>query len=112
MSLTVSYAPAAAVIGVAMRKLNRAADSRVSPTNRPVEIEIPERLIPGMSASAWAQPMISARREGEAVDRPRSLAPRRSASHMIAAPMSSVIATRPADRMVVSIEVVEERSRR
>ena len=66
--MSVSYAPAAAVIGVAIRKLNRAADSRFSPTNRPVEMLIPERLIAGTSATAWAQPMTKERGKVEAID--------------------------------------------
>ena len=44
--------PAPAVIGVAMRNANRAADSRSMPTMRAAEIEIPDRLMPGMSARA------------------------------------------------------------
>ena len=48
---------APAVIGVAMRKLKRAAASRSRPANRPAEMEIPDRLMPGIRASAWAAPM-------------------------------------------------------
>ena len=46
-----------AVIGVAMRKLNRAASARSRPANSAADIEMPERLTPGTSASAWATPM-------------------------------------------------------
>ena len=72
------------MIGVAIRKLKRAAASRSSPANRPAEIEMPERLTPGISASAWATPM--PRALGNA-SRLRSCRrePQRSASHRIAA---------------------------
>ena len=40
-----------------MRKLNRAAASRVRPAKRPALMLIPERLIPGTRATAWAQPI-------------------------------------------------------
>ena len=61
----------AAVIGVAMRNEKRAADSRSSPANSPAEIEIPDRLIPGTSASAWAPPIAERLRERQ-VDREQS----------------------------------------
>ena len=56
-SLRISKSAAPAVIGVAIRKQNRAAASRSRPANRPAEIEMPDRLMPGTSASAWAAPM-------------------------------------------------------
>ena len=56
----ISKTIAPAVIGVAIRKLKRAAASRSRPANRPAEMEMPDRLIPGMSASAWAAPMPTA----------------------------------------------------
>ena len=48
---------APAVTGVAIRKLKRAADSRSRPAKRPAEIEMPERLMPGIRAIAWATPI-------------------------------------------------------
>ncbi len=48
------------VIGVAIRNAKRAADSRSMPTIRAAEIEIPDRLMPGTRASAWATPMPTA----------------------------------------------------
>ena len=59
-SLRASNRPAPAVIGVAIRNANRAAASRSRPANRPAEIEMPDRLMPGTSASAWATPMPTA----------------------------------------------------
>ena len=66
-----SYRPAPAVIGVAIRKLNRAADSRSRPANRPAEMEMPDRLIPGTRATAWAAPMPSGAGDDEVGDPPR-----------------------------------------
>ena len=54
------YRPAPRVIGVASRKLKRAADSRVRPSARPALIVAPERLMPGSRASAWLRPIASA----------------------------------------------------
>ena len=48
------------VIGVAIRNEKRAAASRPRPAKRAAEIEIPDRLMPGISASAWAAPMPTA----------------------------------------------------
>ncbi len=59
---------APSVIGVAMRKLNRAAASRVSPAKRPALMMIPERLMPGTSAIAWAHPMPNAAPKPEPVE--------------------------------------------
>ena len=52
--------PAPSVIGVASRKLKRAAASRVRPSARPAVIVAPERLMPGSRASAWLKPMVRA----------------------------------------------------
>ena len=56
-SCRASNRTAPAVIGVAIRKLKRAADARSRPARRPAEIEIPERLMPGTRARTWATPM-------------------------------------------------------
>ncbi len=42
--------------GIASRNAYRVADARSYPMNRPPEMVAPERLTPGMSASAWANP--------------------------------------------------------
>jgi len=44
--------PAPRMMGNERRKAKRAACSRVSPRRRPPEIAMPERLMPGISASA------------------------------------------------------------
>ena len=62
-SLRASKTIAPAVMGVAMRNAKRAADGRSSPAKRPAEIEMPDRLMPGMRARAWAAPMPSGDRE-------------------------------------------------
>jgi hypothetical protein len=85
------------VIGVAMRNEKRAADSRFRPANRPAEIEIPDRLTPGISASAWAKPSPSAFGNVRSISS-RRLGPQWSASHMIAAPTTSISATSPTSR--------------
>ena len=72
------------MIGVAMRNEKRAADSRSSPANSPAEIEIPDRLIPGTRASAWATPIANALRERQ-VDREQPARTLRSASHRMRA---------------------------
>ena len=64
----------------------RAAASRSRPANRPAEIEMPERLMPGISASAWATPIPNA--TGKVTSStPFVRGPNRSASHRIAAPI-------------------------
>ena len=45
--------------GVDSRKEKRAADSRVRLRNRPAEMVMPLREVPGTTASAWATPMAS-----------------------------------------------------
>ena len=79
--------PAPAMTGTDMRKLNRAAASRSRPRNRPVAIVMPERLMPGNRARAWATPMTPrlARHRLEA----RGRVPQRSASQSSAAPTAS-----------------------
>ena len=44
--------PAAAIMGIAMRKENRAAASRDNPSINPAVIVMPERDVPGIKASA------------------------------------------------------------
>src|SRR5450759_1887022 len=51
---------AAPMIGVASRKLNRAAFSLFNPDNRPPTIDDTDRDIPGLSAAACAVPIPSA----------------------------------------------------
>ncbi len=61
--LTISRAfhrPAPAMMGMPIRKANRAAASRFRPRNRPAAMVMPLRLMPGKSASAWATPMKAA----------------------------------------------------
>ena len=100
-SLRPSKTPAPAMIGVAIRKLKRAAASRVRPANSPAEIVIPARLIPGTRAIDWARPMTAARRN---VIRsiPSDFRPSWSASHRIAAPTTSATATSSAVRTAAS----------
>ena len=96
-NLRTSKIPAPAVIGVAIRNANRAADSRSMPTIRAAEIEIPDRLMPGISARAWAAPMPIA--IGNVTSSmPRDFAPNRSAINRIRPPMTSVTATSPTER--------------
>ena len=49
--------PAPAMIGMPIRNAKRAAASRFRPRNRPAAMVMPERLMPGNRASAWATPM-------------------------------------------------------
>ncbi len=49
--------------GTASRKEKRAAASRVSPSVRAIVIVTPEREVPGISASACAQPIRIASRQ-------------------------------------------------
>ena len=59
---------APAVIGVAIRNENRAADARSRPARRAAEMEMPEREMPGTRASAWAAPIPTAIRERDIGD--------------------------------------------
>ena len=92
-SLRSSQITAPAVIGVAIRKLNRAASSRVRPAKRPALMLMPDRLIPGTSAIACAQPMPKAAPKPR---RPSSFVwrPSRSAVQRMPAPITRVSATR------------------
>jgi hypothetical protein len=73
-----SSTPAPKMMGVDMRKLNRATESRVKPKRRPTVMVDPERETPGTSANACATPMPSA--SGIRMSpSPRRLAPYRSA---------------------------------
>ena len=77
---------------MAIRKLKRAAASRLSPSNRPAAMLTPDRLIPGKRARTWAMPIASAPRK--VIDSiSRTFVPQRSASHRIAAPTQSMTAT-------------------
>ena len=99
--LRASKSPAPAMIGVAIRKLKRAAASRVRPANRPAEIVIPARLMPGTRAIDWASPKTKA--SGKVIlSSPSTLRPTRSASHRIAAPMTRATATSSAVRTAAS----------
>src|SRR5690606_27443471 len=49
-------AEASTIIGIASRKENRDAVSRVMPRNRPAVMVTPERDVPGTRARAWAMP--------------------------------------------------------
>ena len=62
--------PAPAVIGVAMRKRTARPTHGQARPAAPAEIEMPERLMPGMRASAWAAPMPIGDRERHVPDRP------------------------------------------
>jgi hypothetical protein len=46
--------------GIDSRNEKRAAVSRLTPRNRPAEMVMPERLVPGISASAWPSPIPAA----------------------------------------------------
>jgi hypothetical protein len=48
--------PAPAIAGMPRRKEKRAASGRVKPSERAAVMVTPERLVPGISASAWAAP--------------------------------------------------------
>ena len=52
--------PAAAIAGMPSRNEKRAASSRRKPMKRAAVIVMPERDVPGMSATACARPMTSA----------------------------------------------------
>ena len=52
--------PAPAIAGMPSRKAKRAASGRSKPSARAAVMVMPERLVPGMMAIAWATPMISA----------------------------------------------------
>src|SRR3990170_1837221 len=87
-SLREPYSPAPRVIGVASRKLKRAALSRVRPSARPAVMVAPERLIPGNRASAWERPIATALRASRpSISRRRQ--PSLSASHRPAAPSTT-----------------------
>jgi hypothetical protein len=91
------------VIGVASRKLKRAADSRVSPRARPVVMVAPERLMPGSRASAWLKPD----RQRRSAVQPLDLAPARadrSASQSRMAPTTTKPGDRQAGRIAVAVE--------
>ena len=49
-------------MGTESRKLKRAAASREKPSSIPVVMVLPDRDVPGTSASAWPMPMASAER--------------------------------------------------
>ena len=53
-----SMVPAPAMAGMPSKKPKRAADSRRKPSRSPPLIVAPERLIPGISASACARPIM------------------------------------------------------
>ena len=48
------------MMGTERRKLKRAAASREKPSSMPVVMVLPDRDVPGTSASAWPTPMASA----------------------------------------------------
>ena len=73
--------PPSPMPGTASRNENRAAPSRVRPSVRAIVIVTPEREVPGMSASACAQPISSASRQPTEYSS-RSRRPKRSASHI------------------------------
>ncbi len=56
----VAIAPAANMIGIDMRKLNRAASFRSKPRHKPPLMVAADRETPGNNANACEQPMISA----------------------------------------------------
>ena len=64
---------APAVTGMAMRKLIRAAESRVKVRKRLAVMVMPEREVPGLRASTCAAPTIRASFAREALDRPDAL---------------------------------------
>ena len=101
-SLRISKIAAPIVIGVAIRNEKRAAASRFSPAKRAAEMLIPDRLMPGTSASACAAPIVIATGN---VTSPTPLVwpPQRSASHRMIAPTTSVTATSPTSRNAVSM---------
>ena len=57
-----SNTTAPTMIGIDIRKLIRTAASRLKPMNRAAVIVIPDREVPGFSASAWAAPTMIASR--------------------------------------------------
>ena len=58
-SFGASSAVAPKMIGVAIKKENRAAASWPRPATSPITIVAPDREMPGMSAKHWAMPMPS-----------------------------------------------------
>ena len=101
------YRPAPSVIGVASRKLKRAADSRVSPRARPAVMVAPDRLIPGSSASAWLKPIVSAA-GALTCSSSRLRRPKRSASHSRIPPDHEEAGDREARRVAVAVERVAD----
>ncbi len=88
--------------GTASRKEKRAAASRVSPSVRAIVIVTPEREVPGISASACAQPIRIASRQPTEYSS-RAARPKRSAIHMRAPKTASSVATATGLRSFSSI---------
>ena len=89
--------------GTASRNENRAAPKRVSPSARPIVIVTPEREVPGISASACAQPISSASRQPTEYSS-RRFAPSQSASHIRIPNTESVPATNSGLRSICSMK--------
>ena len=89
--------------GIASRKLNRAAPERESPSARPAVMVMPDRDVPGISASACAQPIASAcgQVSENSSFRPR---PKRSARYISIPKKLSVPATKSGLRKFASMK--------
>ena len=87
--------------GIPIKKLIRAAASRLKPSRSPALIVAPERLIPGMSASACARPMTTPSSAAMPVSG-RCSDCARSATQSSAAPASTATATTSGVRTLVS----------
>ena len=101
--------PAPAVIGMPSRNEKRAAVARSRPPKSAVVIVIPERDVPGTSASAWAQPITSpwpqpTRSSGSPAPRDGSAA-RRSATHSTTAHTAVDTAMTSVERSRVSMSL-------
>src|SRR5689334_16001848 len=92
-----SKSPAASSAGIDMKKLSLVAVTRSSPRNRPTEIVAPERETPGISATAWPSPMLTASRMLRSRSW-RSWRATRSAAYITALQAISAIAITHIDR--------------
>ncbi len=87
--------------GVASMNEKRAADSRVRLRKSPAAMVMPAREVPGMTATAWARPMVRAsfRVRLSAV---RASEGRRSATHISSATPTNIAAIKRGARNAVS----------
>ena len=94
--------PAPAMVGMESRKEKRAEASRLNPIISPAVMVMPEREVPGISASAWATPMNSTSFQVRPCSS-RARRPRRSAYHSNSPNRMVVVAITNAERRSFSI---------